>query len=479
MRVLSQLEPANVFGYFEDICHIPHPSYKEEKISAFLVDFAKEHNLEYYQDELYNVIMIKEATPGYEDVPPIILQGHMDMVAEKKAGCTKNMDEEGLDLAIDGDFIYAKDTTLGGDDGIAVAYALAILDDERLEHPRLEFVCTVSEEVGMEGAAGIDVSMLKGKKLLNIDSEEEGVMLTSCAGGCSAEITLPIAREEQTGEKLTVQISDLAGGHSGVEIHKERANANCVMSRILRELNRVCEISILSWEGGRKDNAIPRDGSATIVVTDAEVVEKRFEKVAAEITKEYASSDPNLCITMTREGNATVRAVSAADSAKMIALIQALPNGVMRMSRDIEGLVETSLNLGILNLEEDKLVLAYSLRSSVDSAKESLLQQVICVAQAMDGAVTTSGTYPAWEFKKDSKLRDDMVAVYERMFGEKPVLEAVHAGLECGILSGKIAGLDCVSMGPNIYDIHTTEERLSISSTKRMYEYVTEVLRCK
>ncbi len=479
MKVLSELEPTNVFGYFEDICNIPHPSYKEEKISDYLVAFAKEHGLEYYRDDIYNVVMIKEATPGYEDVEPIIIQGHMDMVAEKKPDCTKNMEEEGLDLAIDGDFVYAKDTTLGGDDGIAVAYALAILDDDSLEHPRLEFVCTVSEEVGMEGAAGLDVSMLKGKKLLNIDSEEEGIMLASCAGGCSTKVMLPVAREDKTGVKMTAQISELSGGHSGVEIQKERANANCVMSRVLRELNKVSEVSLLTMDGGKKDNAIPRDSKAEIVVSDAEAVTKRFDEIVSEIKKEYASSDPNMNITLTKDGEITSKGVGVADTAKAIALIQALPNGIMRYSRDIEGLVETSLNLGILTLGESELVLHYALRSSVDSAKENLLQRLICVADAFGATVETNGYYPAWEFKKESQLRDDMVAVYEKMFGEKPTVEAVHAGLECGILSGKIPGLDCVSMGPNIYHIHTTEEKLSISSTKRMYDYVVEVLRCK
>ena len=220
MRVLSELEPKNVFSFFEDICNIPHPSYKEEKISNYLVEFAKARNLEYYQDSLYNVIIIKEASKGYEDVAPIILQGHMDMVCEKTPDCDKNMDKEGLDLEVNGDFVSAKGTTLGGDDGIAVAYALAILDDDSIAHPRLEFVCTVSEEVGMEGAAGIDVSMLKGKKLLNMDSEDEGIMLASCAGGCSAQVKLRLNRTEMTGTKLRISISGLTGGHSGVEIDK-------------------------------------------------------------------------------------------------------------------------------------------------------------------------------------------------------------------------------------------------------------------
>ena len=481
MRVLSQLEPAKVFEYFEDISNIPRPSYKEEKISNYLVQFAKDHNLEYYQDELFNVIMIKEATPGYEDVEPIILQGHMDMVCEKKPDCTKNMDEEGLDLAIDGDYIYAKGTTLGGDDGIAVAYALAILDDDSLEHPRLEFVCTVSEEVGMDGAFGLDVSMLKGKKLLNLDSEEEGILLTSCAGGCGSEVSLSVSRENATGVKLSVNVNKLTGGHSGAEIDKWRANANMVMAALLAEMDEKAGVRLISMEGGKKDNAIPRNCGAEVMVS-ADKVDAAIAAAnayAEGIKREYEVSDPEMEISVVNDGEATASALSSADTAKAIALIQALPNGIQRMSRDIEGLVETSLNLGVLVLEENALVLRYALRSSVGSAKDAMMSKIAYVAKALGAKAEFAGQYPAWEYKKDSALREDMVRVYEEMFGKKPVVEAIHAGLECGILAGKIPGLDAVSIGPEMHDIHTSEERLSISSTERMYRYVVELLRCK
>ncbi|MDD6193416.1 MAG: aminoacyl-histidine dipeptidase [Lachnospiraceae bacterium] len=481
MRVLSQLEPKKVFEYFEDISNIPRPSYKEEKISNYLVQFAKDHGLEYYQDELFNVIMIKEATPGYEDVEPIILQGHMDMVCEKKPDCHKNMEEEGLDLAIDGDYIYAKGTTLGGDDGIAVAYALAILDDDTLEHPRLEFVCTVSEEVGMDGAFALDVSMLKGKKLLNLDSEEEGILLTSCAGGCSSKVTLPVARENASGVKISISVAKLTGGHSGAEIDKWRANANTLMAGLLAEMDLRAGVQLISMEGGKKDNAIPRDCEATVLV-DADKAEAAMEaanKFALGVNREYEVSDPEMEIIIANEGETEASAVSCADTSKVISLIQSLPNGIQRMSRDIEGLVETSLNLGILVLEENELILRYALRSSVGSAKEALMSKVENIAKASGATTEHNGQYPAWEFKKDSVLREDMIRIYEEMFGKKPVVEAIHAGLECGILAGKIPGLDAVSMGPEMHDIHTTEERLGISSTERMYRYVVEILRCK
>ena len=481
MRVLSELEPKNVFSFFEDICNIPHPSYKEDKISNYLVDFAKERKLEYYQDSLYNVIIIKEASKGYEDVAPIILQGHMDMVCEKTPDCDKNMDKEGLDLEVNGDFVSAKGTTLGGDDGIAVAYALAILDDDSIAHPRLEFVCTVSEEVGMEGAAGIDVSMLKGKKLLNMDSEDEGIMLASCAGGCSAQVKLRLNRTEMTGTKLRISISGLTGGHSGVEIDKGRGNANVLMSRILRDAAKKAPIFIVSVEGGKKDNAIPRECLSEIIVEadKAEAVKAAVEETVNEIREEFATSDADFNVTTELSDGCNVKAVTKEDSAKAVALIQSLPNGIMRMSQDIDNLVETSLNLGVVSLDESGICLRFSLRSSVGAALKNLKGQIKIVSEAFRANVEFTGEYPAWEYKKDSKLRDDMVRIFEQMYGKKPTIEAIHAGVECGILAGKIEGLDCISMGPDIFDIHTTEEHLSISSTKRMYEYILNVIACK
>ena len=360
-QVLSELEPKNVFSFFEDICNIPHPSYKEEKISNYLVDFAKERKLEYYQDSLNNVIIIKEASKGYEDAAPIILQGHMDMVCEKTPDCDKNMDEDGLDLEVNGDFISAKGTTLGGDDGIAVAYALAILDDDSIAHPRLEFVCTVSEEVGMEGASSIDVSMLKGKKLLNMDSEEEGIMLASCAGGCSSRVTLKLDKNKVTGTKLSITLSGLTGGHSGVEIDKGRGNANVLMSRILRDVITDNNVYLAAFNGGRKDNAIPRECMAEIIVAADKTAEVKaaIENAAKEIKEEFATSDADLkCVVDISEGCST-EAVTYEDSTKAVSLIQALPNGIMRMSQDIDNLVETSLNLGVISLDESGLSLIH------------------------------------------------------------------------------------------------------------------------
>lgn len=480
MAVLEGIQPVKVFRFFEEICAIPHPSYKEKLISDYLVKFAKDRGLEVYQDELYNVVIVKEASAGYEQLEPVILQGHMDMVCEKAATSSKDMEKEGLDLVVDGDFIFAQDTTLGGDDGIAIAFALALLDDKEAKHPRIEFVCTVSEEVGMEGARGIDLSMLKGKRLINIDSEEEGFMLASCAGGCSLQVEASIDKENCSGDSIEVHIRQLTGGHSGTEIHKERGNSNILMARMLRQSIQETQTQLQVYAGGQKDNAIPRDTKACWIVPKGEGqrIVQLLSSSAREIEKEFQTSDPDMKIEIVCSSDVTAEAVTAKDTKRILGLVSAMPNGVIRQSVDIPQLVETSLNLGICSLEES-FVLRYALRSSVGSAKEALLHQMEFIAEAFQASTTVSGMYPAWEYRKDSPLREKMISVYETMFGKKPVIQAIHAGLECGILSEKIKDLDCVSMGPDIFDIHTTEERLSISSSKRMYEYLVELLASK
>ncbi|WP_044936678.1 aminoacyl-histidine dipeptidase [Pseudobutyrivibrio sp. LB2011] len=474
MAVLSNCKPERVFHYFEEICNIPHPSYHEEKISAYLVDFAKAHNLEYYQDDLYNVIMIKEASEGMENASPIILQGHMDMVAEQDDDCKKDMLTEGLDLEIVDGFVTAKGTTLGGDDGIAVAMALAILEDEELKHPRIEVIITVSEEVGMEGAAGIDVSMLKGRKLLNLDSEEEGHFLAGCAGGCRVDVEFPVKKESLKGALVSIEVKNCTGGHSGAEIDKGRANASYVANRVLAAGLEAGEVCIVDLVGGTKDNAIPRATSAKVVTTPAAI--EAMTKEADAIKNEFAITDPEMEIVITNEGNVVVDGVNAAQSERFIQLLQSMPNGVQTMSHDIEGLVETSLNLGILNVLDDEIKYSCSLRSSVDSAKNALIRKVLMVAKAFGCQTSIHGEYPAWEYLRESSFRDEMVKIYTDMYGEAPIVETIHAGVECGLLASKLPGLDAVSIGPEMYDIHTPKERLSIASTERVYNYVRKVI---
>ncbi len=474
MAVLNNCKPERVFHYFEEICGIPHPSYHEEKISAYLVEFAKAHNLEYYTDDLYNVIMIKEASEGMENAAPIMIQGHMDMVAEQDPDCTKDMLNEGLDLEIVDGFVTAKGTTLGGDDGIAVAMALAILEDDTLKHPRLEVVITVSEEVGMEGAAGIDVSMCKARKLLNLDSEEEGHFLAGCAGGCRMEVRYPFKKESVKGALVSVEVNDCTGGHSGAEIIKGRANATHIANRLLAAAVEVSEVNLVDFVGGTKDNAIPRATSAKVITTPEAV--KVMESEASAIMNEYAITDPEMKITIKNEGNVVVDGVNANDTKRMIELLLSMPDGIQTMSHDIEGLVETSLNLGILKLNDEDLMFASALRSSVDSAKVALMRKVSMVAKAYGCHVSTHGQYPAWEYLRVSDFRDELVAIYKEVTGQEPVVETIHAGVECGLLASKLPGLDAVSIGPEMYDIHTPKERLSIASTERMYDFVRRVI---
>ena len=473
---LSGLQPAAVFHYFEELCAIPHGSGNTKAISDYLVAFAKEHDLCYIQDEANNVILFQEGTCGYEDHAPVIIQGHMDMVCEKDVDCPIDMETQGLDVTHDGEYIFAKGTTLGGDDGIAVAYALAILADKSIPHPPLEVIITVDEEIGMLGADAIDLSMLKGRMLLNIDSEEEGVFTVSCAGGATATLTLPGDRRPVYGPCIKLTVDGLAGGHSGVEIHKNRANANKIMGEFLGRVQQLMPVCITSISGGAKDNAIPRSCQVTLVALGMNP--ERINDIAADLQAEVRANydEPDAVICGDNVEALGGNALSTKQSAKVIALLNAVPNGVQVMSSDIPGLVQTSLNLGILSMKED-LTFTFSVRSSVNSEKEELLAKLKELVEFYDGTYTQMGDYPAWEYKADSLLRDTMVAVYEKMFAKKPEVLAIHAGLECGLLGEKLPGLDAVSIGPQMYDIHTSRERLEIASVERMWNYILELLK--
>lgn len=478
MGVLSNLEPQNVFHFFEEITKIPHGSGNVGQISDYLVKFARDRGLYCIQDELKNIIIIKEAVPGYEDEPTVILQGHMDMVAVKKPDCDIDMAKEGLRIAVRGDEIYAQGTSLGGDDGIAVAYALALLDSDTIKHPRLEVIVTVDEEVGMDGARGIDLSMLTGNRMVNLDSEDEGIFLTSCAGGARVKGKLPLSEAQRQGVAVEVTVGGLLGGHSGGEIHKERGNSNCLMGRLLYRLAETFDIGISRLQGGLADNAIPRETKAVLVVEerDKEAILDVVKTVEGEIRAELSSKDPGAFLAAGEGRHGSWLCTTAEDTAKAAAWLIALPNGVQAMSADMHGLVETSLNLGILSYEDGSLLADFSVRSSVESAKQALIDRLCAVIGLAGGSFSVSGDYPGWKYRKDSPLREKMTALYEKMYGKAPKVEAIHAGLECGILGSKIADLDCVSMGPDMKDIHTTEETLSISSTGRVWEFLVRLL---
>ena len=475
-KKLAGLEPASVFGFFEEICAIPHGSRNTKKISDFLVNFAKEQGLTYIQDEMGNVILFGEGTCGMENHEPVVLQGHMDMVCEKDADVTLDMAVEGLDLTHDGRYIFAKGTTLGGDDGIALAYAMALLSDKSIAHPPLEIIITVDEEIGMLGADAIDVSMLKGRTLINLDSEDEGVFTVACAGGATATISLPVERRAVYGPCIRLSVSGLQGGHSGAEIHKNRANANKLMGEFMARIQKLMPLRLTSLAGGTKDNAIPRSCQATLVAMGIhlERINDIAQEFQAEVREQY--DEPEALIQAFDVDALGGNSLTDESTAKVIGLLCAAPNGVQAWSQDMEGLVQTSLNLGVLKLGE-RLTATFSVRSSVNAEKESLLEKLRELTAFYEGAYSQMGEYPAWEYKKDSHLREVMVQVYKEMFGKEPKVLAIHAGLECGLLAEKMPGLDCVSIGPQMHDIHTSREKLDIASTARTWRFLLEVLK--
>lgn len=479
MGVLESLEPKNVFFYFEEICGIPHGSGNVEAISDYLKAFAQKRNLEVYQDELRNIIIIKDASEGYEEEPPVILQGHMDMVAVHKPELDIDMKTMPLALKVDGDRVFAEGTSLGGDDGIAVAYALAILADDSIAHPRLEVVITVDEETGMDGARGIDLSMLKGNRLLNLDSEEEGVFWTSCAGGARVYSAFSVEAQQQKGVLYQLTIGGLQGGHSGAEIHKERGNANKLTGRLLwRLVQEKVQFGLVSSIGGVADNAICRENVLEVIVgtADTDVFEALVVALEAEIKAELAGKDDEFRIEMKKGKKAENVCVCSRDLLRLAAFLQAVPNGVQAMSAHMPGLVETSLNLGILRISAEEMKAEFSVRSSIESSKKELVDRIVALTGLAGGTAECAGDYPGWAYRVDSSLREKMITLYEEMYGVKPKVEAIHAGLECGLLASKIVDLDCVSLGPDMANIHTTEEYLSISSTKRVWDFVLRLL---
>ena len=472
-RKLQGLEPESVFRYFEEICAIPHGSRNTKAISDYLVSFAKAHGLHYRQDESNNVVIFAPGTCGLEDHESVILQGHMDMVCEKDAGCPLDMAVDGLDVTHDGCCIFAKGTTLGGDDGIAVAYALAILDDNTIAHPPLEVIITVDEEIGMLGAAAMDLADVKGRTMLNLDSEDEGIFTVSCAGGATCTVSLNAERKAVYGPCVRLSVEGLRGGHSGAEIHKNRANANKVMGDFLGRIQKLMPLCLTSFSGGSKDNAIPRACQATVVAMGIGL--ERINDIAAQLQQEVRETydEPEALVQAFDVDALGGNALTTAATADVISLLCAAPNGVQAYCPDMPELVQTSLNLGIAN----RFTATFSVRSSVNAEKEGLITKLKELADFYNGTYSQSGTYPAWEFKKDSRLRDVMVPIYTRMFGKEPKVLAIHAGLECGLLGDKLPGLDCVSIGPQMHDIHTSREKLEIASTKRTWDFLLEVLK--
>lgn len=474
--MLKELDGIEFFRYFQEISAIPRGSGNNQGISDYLVNFAKEKGLWYVQDEALNVIIRREAAPGLEHAPGIILQGHMDMVCEKESNYPHDFLKEGLKLVVEGDYLYARGTTLGGDDGIALAYGLSILADDKRKYPLIELVATTDEETGMDGAKALDASLLQGKYVINLDTEEEGALLAGCAGGMRGIVTLPVTWEEQEGTQYRIAITGLQGGHSGAEIDKNRTNATLLLGKLLFSLP-TGSFSLMEMEGGLKDNAIPRESSCTVSVKSGQ--EKDFEEEAACHMERYrqalAGFEPGLSWHIEKITAGQHKILTADAQKKVLFYLNTAPNGIQVMSSEIAGLVETSLNLGVFQLGE-QMTASYALRSSRLGEKEYLSDKLAAFAEQLGGSYTAESPYPAWTFRTDSKLRELMVKQYKKQFGSEPAVEVIHAGLECGILCEKRPDWDIVAMGPDILDIHTPKERMCISSAIRMYGYLTSVL---
>lgn len=454
--------------FFKELAAIPHGSGNTRAISDYCVSFAKQRGLRYLQDESNNVIIFKDATNGSDET--VILQGHLDMVCVQKEGRNIDFTRDGLLLRQDGDFLFAEGTSLGGDDGIAVAYALAILDSDTIKHPNLEAVFTVDEEIGMLGAATLDLSPLKGNMLINVDSEEEGTLLTSCAGGVRADLRF-LAAEAKTAaaDCLRVTLDGLPGGHSGAEIDKGHENAVLVLAKLLRD----CGVSRLcAMDGGSADNAIPT--GCTAVVENAPGLAERLHTAFGAAKAAFAQSEQTAALTA--EPAEAQSAFSKADTERLLRLLCGVPNGIIAMSAQVPGLVQTSLNLGTVETDGNTVLTGHALRSSVGEEKALLLSALTAHAVSCGASVSTFGDYPAWEYKEDSRLRETILRCYERQYGKPIQITAIHAGLECGIFCGKKPALDCVSMGPDIFDIHTFDERLSLSSAERTFRLLCSVL---
>lgn len=480
MKVLENLEPAEVFYYFEELSQIPRSTFNTKAVSDYCVDFAKERGFSVIQDDLNNVIIKKPGTAGYDSSEPVILQGHLDMVCEKTEDSCHDFMKDGLQLFVEDGFLKAKGTTLGADNGIAVAMALALLDSKDIPHPPLEVMFTVDEEIGMGGAGAIDLAPLNGKMLLNLDSDIEGTIIAGCAGGVTIRLTLPVTREKASGTCLEVAIRGLKGGHSGVEIDQQRGNANKLAGRLLNRLSQKTDISVASLKGGSKENVITPSCHFTVVARDVSAVEKIIKDSLNTWRQEFGDDEPELDITVTPADDREVKVISKGDMKKVILFLNNCQNGVYGFSRSLKGLVETSDNLGIVQLEENSIFFAVLVRGSVNSKMEELKDAFVSWGDFLGADCEISGEYPAWMYKNDSRIRTIVTGVYERLYSKKPVITTIHAGLECGLLSGKKPDLDCVSLGPFMYDIHSVKERLDIASTKRTWDFLKEILKeCK
>ncbi|MCH5259673.1 MAG: aminoacyl-histidine dipeptidase [Lachnospiraceae bacterium] len=476
----NKLKPEKVFGFFSEISKIPRGSGNMEEIAGYCLRFAKERGLKSYRDNYGNVMIFKDGTAGYEQSESVILQGHLDMVCEKRPDCSKDMEHEGIDIVIDGEYLRADGTTLGGDNGIAIAYILALLDDAgTIAHPPIEALFTADEEVGLRGAYALDASKLTGKRLINMDSEEEGILTVSCAGAVRIACAVPVTYEKTDGSMCAkkVTVSGLLGGHSGIDIGRNRKNAALVLAEFLYDLSSHIRVGIDGFLTGGRLNVIPQTAETVICIDGTQ--EREFDNLLAaynsELKKACAQTEPDVCVSAVNTPIPEI-CLDGVSGNTLISTLLLAPNGVSAISTDIPFLVQTSSNLGSVSLDKDALNLGFMIRSNTDHGKAETVRRLKALIGSIGGTVTLSDDYPAWEYRQVSPLRDIMIETYAEMYGSKPQICAIHAGLECGILAEKLEGADMISIGPNMKNVHTPDEQLEIKSVERCWEYLLRVL---
>lgn len=476
MPVLNELAPKKVFHFFEEICKIPHGSGNLDGICEYCVRFAQERGLKVIRDAADNIIIWKEASPGYEDQEPVILQGHLDMVCEKTAESKHDFKKDSLQLYVEDGFIKARNTTLGGDDGIALGMILALLDENDVVHPPIEAVFTADEETGMGGAKALDLQLLKGRKLINIDSEEEGILTVGCAGGISCHTAFPMDFSCREGDVFRIVICGLKGGHSGTEIDRQRANALKLMGRLLYETVQSTKLFLIDAKGGGKENVIASYAEVVVMAENSHVLEEIADNMRSIWEKEYGEEEPGLTIQIEKQAYRNANTISADMTQKIVFYLMAVPDGPMGYNRSLAGQVETSLNHGVMSVKEGYLTIDTLVRSSVDSKKRELEKRLEILSSLCGAAFYADNEYPGWAYTEASPLRDLMVQTYRELFSKEPQILTIHAGLECGLFMDKKKGLDCVSFGPDIWDVHSVKERLSIESVERSYHYLKTIL---
>ena len=476
---ITGYKPEKLFHFFEDVCAIPRGSGNEKGISDFLVKFAKDRGLWVYQDDSYNVIIKKEASKGAEDKAPVMLQGHIDMVCDKRAGVDHDFEKEGIELVVKDGVLSANGTTLGADNGVAVALMMMVLDDEDIKHPPVECVFTTEEEVGLNGAQALDKSQITARTMINMDSEDEGVATISCAGGLRVQLTRPVERTAAEGTLVQIRIEGLLGGHSGTDIDKERQNANILMARMVGHLMKNTDGKLVTFAGGTKDNAITRECGASLIYAEkaeAEKAEKLACKLAETFLEEISSSEPDFGCEISLEEGQSVSALKDEDARAFVSAIRLAPNGVYRRNIRMDGFVVVSSNMGVVRADEKELVIVVSPRSSVASLQEDTKERFALLADTFGFSIDYSGEYPGWDFKEDSRIREVFQESYRELFGAELKIEALHAGLECGLFSEALPGLDAIAVGPTLYNVHTPDENVPLDSFERFYKLLKDVL---